>query len=500
MPSSSEAITSLVAHWAKKDSNLFLETSLKDEKGRRIKQGEIHKEIQWHIDECRRRDLKYCGILAPWGHGKTEQVVIGRALSFLGENRNYRIQIICNTDENAKARVAAISSYIVGDHDYHTIYPNVKPNYSAEWTKHKITVERESFSKDGSIEAWGITTSGTGSRADIQIYDDPVDMRNAILNPALRPVVKDSMKNVWLSRLVPEGFAVYIATVWHNDDLTSDIRSNPEWNFLVMKISEDFSCIECESCFKGKYTIPLWSAKWSEKMLKQQVRVIGARAFDRGYRQNALSDDDRTFPSSDSIFRKDVGLDIVQPDWARCMGIDPFGQQVVLFTLAINPYNHVRFPIEIIRGKFSPARTVEEMIRAYERHRHQIIVCENNAAQEAIIQWAQEKGKADFPIIPFTTGKQKVDPAMGLPSLEVEFSNGAWCVPCASIDETDGEHPINVWKSELRNHPVAAAADTVMASWFAREGARYLIGGGSSTPEFVTGEEAGIEQVQIGDY
>jgi hypothetical protein len=77
--------------------------------GRRIKQGQLHKEIQWHIDECRRRGLKYCGILAPWGHGKTEQVVIGRALSFLGENRNYRIQIICNTDENAKARVAAIA-------------------------------------------------------------------------------------------------------------------------------------------------------------------------------------------------------------------------------------------------------------------------------------------------------------------------------------------------------------------------------------------------------
>ena len=434
----------------------------------------------------------------------TEQVVIGRALSFLGENRNYRIQIICNTDENAKSRVAAISKYIEQDEDYHLIYPDVKPDYNAEWTKHKIMVQRESFSKDGSIEAWGITTSGTGSRADIQIYDDPVDMRNAILNPALRLVVKESMKNVWLSRLVEDGFAIYIATVWHNDDLTHEIMANPEWNFLVMKVSEDFSCIECESCFKNKYNIPLWTSKWSSDKLKQQARVIGNKAFDRGYRQKALSDEDKTFPSSYKIFRNDVGSDFIQPDWARCVGIDPFGQFVVIFVLALSTTG-TRFVLEVKRGKWSPTRTIDEIISVYDRHMPQIIVCENNAAQEAIVQWAQERASnlgrsIVLPIVPFTTGAQKANPILGLPSMEVEFFNGAWVAPMRGVDPFDAEHGFNIWKKELDEHPIGTTADTVMASWFAREGARYIGQEKPDTDGIIAGEDVGVEEVRIGGY
>lgn len=481
-----------------------MEFVLKDDKGRSVVQGEIHNEIQWHIDECRRRGIRYCGVLAPWGHGKTEQVVIGRALKFLGEDNNRRIQIICNTDDNSKARVASISKYIEHDDDYHTAYPNVTPDYSSEWTKHKLMVHRESRSKDGSIEAWGITTSGTGSRADVQIFDDPVDLRNAILNPALRQQVKDSFKNVWMSRLVPDGFAIYIATVWHNDDLTSDLTKNPEWNFLIMKVSEDFKFIECSSCFKGEYKISLWNAKWNEKSLKQQVNIIGQRAFDRGYRQKALSDEDRTFPSAGRIFRADVGQDFIQPFWSRCVGIDPFGQQVVIFTLALSTTG-MRFPIEIRRGKWSPTRTIDELIDVYQKHLPQIMVCENNAAQEAILQWAAERAANSglsivLPIVPFTTGKQKADPILGLPSMEVEFANGTWCVPMKGIDFNDTENTFNIWRQELNDHPLGVMADTVMASWFAREGARYI---GQEKPEtdgIITGEDVGVEEVRIGGY
>lgn len=462
-------------------------------------QGAIHEEIQWHIQECKRRQERYCGVLAPWGHGKTENAIIGGALDEIGQNRNIRIFIISNTDENAKARIESITNYINNDPDFKIVYPHIRPADVGSWSKHKIIVERESRSKDGTIEAWGVTTSGVGGRCDMLFFDDPVDMRNAITNPALREQTKNNIENVWLSRLTPEGMAVYIATIWHQHDATSMMMKNPAWKFLIIRVSENFDCLECESPFKGKFTIPLWDY-WNRQRLIQRYRVIGQRAFNRGFRQHALSDEDRTFPSSDKIFRRDVDLAVVQPQWARCMGVDPFGQQVVLFTLAINPFNHMRFPIEIIRGKFSPARTVEEIIAAYERHKHQIIVCENNASQEAIIQWAQEKGKADMPIIPFTTGRQKADPAMGLPSLEVEFANGAWCVPCASIDETDGDHPINVWRRELQEHPLGEAADTVMASWFAREGARYLIGKNDGVPDHVTGEDVGVEQIQIGNY
>jgi len=492
---------------AKNDVNVELEYYIKDAKGVSVVQSQIHREIQYHIDECEKRGIRYCGILAPWGHGKTEQVVIGRTLRYLGQNCNDRIFVVCNTDDNAKSRVASVSRYILEDKDYHKLYPSVKPAKLGDWTKHKIIIDRESKSKDGSVEAWGVTTSGTGSRCDKLLVDDPVDLRNAILNPALRQQVKDSFYNVWLSRVSPDGFVIYIATMWHNDDLTSDLLVNPEWKFLTMKIAEDFESIECDSAFKGKFNIPLWNSYWDKEALLSRLKVIGKRAFNRGFRQQAMTDEDKTFPSSEKIFKEGITIkDIVQPGWPRVMGIDPFGQWVVLFTLAYNPHGFKRYPVEIIRRKFGPTETVNEIIKQFDKHRHQVIVCENNAAQDAIVQWAKEKGRSDMPIVPFVTGIQKADPEIGLPSLDVEFENGAWTVAMGERHAPDCECGFCVWRKELDNHPVAKAADTVMASWFAREGVRYIAEKArqqqveAQVPDYVDAEELGVDPVVIGGH
>lgn len=490
---------SSIAKQAKINSDLFLEYVLKDSSGKKVRQSEIHNEIQWHIDECKRQGKNYCGILAPWGHGKTEQAIIGRTLKEVGDDPNVRIAIVTNTDDNSKSRVSSITKYILNDKDYKKLYPDIKPAQNEDWSKHKVIVARDSKSKDGTIEAWGVMSSGTGARYDMMFFDDVIDQRNAISNPAFRPAVKENFKNVWLSRLTPEGFALYIATIWHQDDNTSEILKNSEWSFLVMKISEDYKSIECESCFKGKFTIPVWDY-WDESALKKRRKLIGERAFNRGFRQQALSDEDRSFPSSDSIFRKDVGLSFAHNSWPRIVGIDPFGQAVVIHVLALHP-NGTRVPIEIRRGKWDPNRTVNEIIDTWITHRPQIIVCENNASQSAIVQWVQSKGYKDLPIVPFTTGSQKADPILGLPGLEVEFANGMWLVPYQNIDETDSENPINIWKSEMRDHPLGQAEDTVMASWFAREGARFYMQTQNQNNDIVTGEEVGmVDQVTIGDY
>lgn len=472
---------------------------MKDNQGNRVSQGQIHHEIQWHIDECKRRGEQYCGILAPWGHGKTENVIIGRTLDEIGKDPNVRIFVISNTDDNAKARIESITNYISHDKDYKSIYPNVKPADEGSWSKHKIIVDRESKSKDGTVEAYGVGTSGVGGRCDRIFFDDVVDMRNAIANPALREQIKANIENVWLSRLTPDGFAIYIATIWHQSDATSYMLKNPHWKFLVMKISEDFESIDCISPFKGQYKIPLWNY-WNKERLIQRLKVIGTRAFNRGFRQQALSDEDRTFPSSERIFQKDFDFHMVNSEWPRIGGIDPFGQWVVLFTIAVNPENHRRYPIEIIRRKMGPSETVTEILACYKRHNHQLLVCENNAAQEAIKQWTQEKGKLDLPIIPFTTGANKANIDFGLPSVEVEFSNSAWLVPCASINEYDSENTFNIWRAELLSHPLGEAWDTVMAMWFAREGARFLFRDTHGAGDVVVQEDIGIERISIGNY
>lgn len=477
---------------------------MKDNNGVQVTNGAIHDEIQEHIALCKQHNEQYCGILAPWGHGKTENVIIGNTLDEIGKNNNIRIFIISNTDDNAKARIESITNYIANDPEYHAVYPHVVAGDHSSWTKHKIIVQRESKAKDGTVEAYGVLTSGVGGRCDLLLLDDPVDMRNAILNPAMRPQVEDNINNVWLSRLTPDGMAIYVATVWHQDDATSKMLKNPQWKFLVMKISEDFESIECESPFKGKFTIPLWSY-WNKERLLKRLSIIGIRAFNRGFRQNALSDEDRTFPSHERIFRHDLGVDSVNQYWPRVIGIDPFGKQVVIYTIALNPQNHMRMTIEIKRGKWQPQKTISEIISAFHRHRPALMVVENNAAQDAIIQWAHAEGGLDLPIVPFATGSNKANIEFGLPSVEVEFANGAWMIPCRGVDFVhDHDHPIVVHYSELQNHPIASSWDTVMAMWFAREGARYLVHqmaeDNTNPNEIITGEEMGIQPVNIGEY
>jgi len=366
-------------------------------------------------------------------------------------------------------------------------------------------VARESFSKDGSVEAWGVMTSGTGSGCDFLIVDDPVDLRNAILNPALRPQVKESLKNVWFNRLAPNGFKIYIATIWHEDDATSELLKNSEWCFLVIKLSEDFNSFECESPLKGKFNIPLWE-QWPKQMLIKKCKDIGRTAFNRGFRQSALSDENRTLPSYLTIFRYGVSpQDLVQRGWPRVGGMDPFGKFVVIFTLAVDPTTGKRYPLEIRRGKWGPTESVNQLIDAYSTHRHQLIVVENNAAQDAIVQWALEKGHASMPILPFATGKQKVDPMIGLPGMEVEFANNSWIVAMGNTEhEPDCKCGFCVWKKEMGSHPVGEAADTVMASWFAREAARAITLGvqpqEEQQGEVITEEEVGLERISIGNY
>lgn len=496
-----ETIVEAVLEKSRRHADSFCEFVLKDDKGQTVKQADIHREINWHIDECRRQKLN-CGILAPWRHGKTEQVVIGRTLQFLGENPNNRIFIVCNADDNAASRVESIGKYIDQSADYHAVYPDIVPGDKTQWGRHKLVVQRSSLSKDGSVEAWGITTSGTGSGCDFLIVDDPVDLRNAILNPALRIQVKEAFRNVWSSRLSPNGFKIYIATMWHNDDLTSELLKNSEWCFLIIKVSEDFSCLECESPLKGKFIIPLWETAWPKEKLISRFKEIGSRAFNRGYRQVALSDEDRTFPSYPKIFRYNVKInDIVRPEWPRVIGMDPFGQYVVIFTLAL-AHDGRRYPVEIRRGKWSPKESVLQLVDAFITHRAQLVVVENNAAQEAICQWAIEMGH-QMPVWPFTTGKQKADPLMGLPGMEVEFGNDSWVVAMGGEHEPDCKCNFCMWKFEMQYHPIGETADIVMAAWFAREAARALqfnVLDAVPQNEIITQQDIGLEPVHIGDY
>lgn len=215
-----------------------------------MRQAEIHKSWHAHIEYCRRIGKRPI-IMSMWGHGKTQQLVVGNALFELGQDHNQRIGIVCNSDANARKRVTAIKTYIDRDADYHRIFPDVKPDRQMGWGKEAFYVQRDEGARsvDPSVFSAGIFSTGIGGRMDGLIIDDPVDLRNAISMPKLREAVIAAIKNVWMSRLEPDGWLIYVATAWHPLDATHQFIRDPEvrgqYLALVQRISDDYERIEC---------------------------------------------------------------------------------------------------------------------------------------------------------------------------------------------------------------------------------------------------------------
>ncbi len=178
------------------------------------------------------------------GHGKTEQMVIGYCMHLLGQDPQLRIKIVCGDDESAADRVASIKGYIdMEDGVFRKTFPDVLQDKNRQWTGHKIFLQREGSPKDASLESATILSVKMGSRIDELIFDDIVTLKNAIQMPAYREKVVQAF-NTWLTRLEPKSFALYVTTVWHQEDCSMRLLSNEKFSCLVLSVAEDRNSIE----------------------------------------------------------------------------------------------------------------------------------------------------------------------------------------------------------------------------------------------------------------
>ena len=137
-----------------------------------------------------------------------------------------------------------------------------------------------------------------------------------------------------------------------------------------------------------------------------------------------------------------------------------------LFTIAVDAYGN-RHVLNVESGKWSGPVIVQKINQAHVRYQS-IVWVENNAAQDFIIQFATA-GSA-VPIRAFTTGRNKAHPEFGVEGIATEMCNGKWVIP-----NHDGvmHHEVQAWVDEMLYYdPAAHTGDRLMASWFAREGAR----------------------------
>jgi hypothetical protein len=260
--------------------------------------------------------------------------------------------------------------------------------------------------------------------------------------------------------------------------------------------------------------MPGWSLR-SVELLKRKHLQLGNRAFERGYRQKPHASGDRMFPH----FIKNViyfyGKDwrlisdpdchehydpeskfYVDPTWSRYTGCDLAGKNrrgTVIYTIAVSP-DGTRHVLDIKLGKWDgynfglnlEATFVDDLLRARK------INVENNALQDYAIDVLREMAKHDeitcFPYIKgFHTGKKKMDPELGLPSIDVQYQNKRWVMAIPhrenEVVERDEKNtavcycPYCVFvreTSELtyEDIEVGPTPDTVMGQYFAKEASR----------------------------
>jgi hypothetical protein len=117
-------------------------------------------------------------LVAPVEHAKTQHVGIGYTLHRVGSNPNLRCALVSNTGPMAEKLLRSIRTHIEGNQRVREVFPDLRPSQRSgdAWGSTAITVERDTIAKDPTIQACGAHGAIVGSRLDLIVIDDILDV------------------------------------------------------------------------------------------------------------------------------------------------------------------------------------------------------------------------------------------------------------------------------------------------------------------------------------
>lgn len=256
--------------------------------------------------------------------------------------------------------------------------------------------------------------------------------------------------------------------------------------------------------------MPNWPEFWPPKKLRLEEGKLRTQAFNSGYRQKPATGGDLIFPD----FKLDVAYTYginwreisdpdpknknydpnspwyVDPTWTRYTGCDIAGKKrrgTCVFTIAMSPAG-VRHILDVKLGMWTGPQTAKQMQYTDDDKllSPRVFFVENNAYQESLMDWVKEMDVPCWPKVRgFRTGSNKMDPELGLPAINVQYSKRRWrlavrhkefvpsepdpknstvciCGACVFINAT-----LVMTPDDLDETP-----DTIMAQFFAKEASR----------------------------
>jgi hypothetical protein len=452
---------------ARVDPAAFASLILKDEAtGRPVKLEPMHEE--WHELISSHSRVVIFGAIES---GKTQQISVARVLWELGRNPELRVLILSNTDGMAQKICRLIAKYIEFDPDVRTVFPNLQPDKKAGWTSHTLFVKRAGYQKEPSVQSAGVHANIMGSRIDLLIVDDILDYENTHSDHQRQDLKKWFDSSVG-GRLTKDARMACVGNPWHVRDMLHEWARNPE-TYLAVKypiVARDGSSN--------------WPNRWPLERIEAFTQEFGEIEAARQLKCVARDDASSKFKQAwiTRCLERGVGRELIYalnsvPDGCGVYtGVDlsvgkPHGHRTVLFTILVHP-DETREILDIEGGKWEGPEIVDKIRDVHHRF-GSIVVVENNAAQEYILQFTRKESAV--PVEPFTTNKQAFrNAAFGVESLGAEMANGKWIIPCEKRGLqhlTDPE--VKQWIDDcLAYDPEVHPGDALMASYFAREGAR----------------------------
>ncbi len=254
---------------ARDDPSAFISYCFTDPLGHPIRQAPVHDELQAFLSQHPKALIEL-----PRDHGKSFQVCC-RVVWELGRNPALRVKIVCATGGIAAERARFLREAIENNHRVRLVFPELQPD--SPWAASSFAVARPAHVIGPSVAAYGVGAGSTGTRADLLICDDVVDVRS-LHNRAERDRVSSHFHDNLMNLLEPEGRFWGLFTPWHENDLNARLKKNHIYALFKKAIGPDFE--------------PVWPEKWSPEKLRARKAEIGSASFARGYRLVPVMDED----------------------------------------------------------------------------------------------------------------------------------------------------------------------------------------------------------------
>jgi phage terminase large subunit-like protein len=243
------------------DPNLFIETCFADPDGVPLRQGRVHRDLQEFLG-CQKHAL----IELPRDHGKSTQVC-ARVVWELARDPSLRVKIVCATDGLAAERGRFLRDAIRLNPAVKKLFPGLRPRQP--WGGARFTIERPAEVIGPSVASFGLGGGSTGTRADLLICDDIVDVKS-LASKAERERSKAYFRDNLMNLLEPGGRFWGLFTPWHRDDLNSELKKNESYALFRRAVGENNE--------------PVWPEHWTTEALAARCEAIGPVSFARGYR------------------------------------------------------------------------------------------------------------------------------------------------------------------------------------------------------------------------